>query len=283
MSLDPSTVGLKVENAVFTYDWSSVVLYALGIGAKKAELDYLYEGRGPVVVPSFAVIPPTRAVEELLRRSGGDLTRMVHGAQRIRLHGPLPAAGTLETEAVIAGLYDLKRLAELRIETRSHLAGELLFETEWTLYFLDAGGFGGPPPPKGEGVKIGRDRVPTWHQEDTSSPEQALLYRLSGDLNPLHADPAAAAELGFDQGPILHGLCTFGYLARALVRRGCASDPTRLVELGGQFRKPVWPGDTIRTSGYDLGDGRLALQVHAGGRPEAVMTSCWARVRPNDG
>jgi acyl dehydratase len=282
MSLDASVVGLKIERREFKYDWKTTALYALGIGARRSDLDFLYEGRGPQVFPSFAVIPPATAVQELFEGSGGDATRMVHGTQRIRLHRPLPPAATVISDAWISGLYDLKRLAELRISTRSEIDGELAFETEWTLLYLDDGGFGGPPPPKSDAPKVSRDAIATFVHEDATSPEQALLYRLSGDVNPLHADPEFAARAGFPDGPILHGLCTFGYAARAVIAAGCAGDATRLVELGGQFRKPVWPGDTIRTSGYDLGGGKLALQVHAGGRPDPVMTNCWAVVRPLD-
>ncbi len=280
MSLDASVVGLKVEGREFKYDWKTTVLYALGIGARRSELDFLYEKRGPLVYPSFAVIPPVDAVQELLERSGGDLGRMVHSWQNIRLLRPLPAAGKVVSTAWISGLYDLKRLAELRIRTRSELDGELAFETEWSLLFLDGGGFGGAPPPKSDAPKIAKDATPTFVHEDATSPEQALLYRLSGDLNPLHADPEFAARAGFPTGPILHGLCTFGHVTRAVVLAACGGDPTRLSELSGQFRKPVWPGDTIRTSGYDLGGGRLALQVHAGDRSDPVMTSCWAALRP---
>lgn len=275
-------MGLKVEGREFKYDWKTTVLYALGIGARKSELDFLYEGRGPLVFPSFAVIPPVSAMYELLKRCGGDLSRMVHGSQSIRLRRPLPPEGTVVSDAWIAGLYDLKRLAELRICTRSQLDGELAFETEWTLLFLDGGGFGGEPPPKRETPKVAKDAAPSFVVNDSTTPEQALLYRLSGDLNPLHADPEFAARAGFSDGPILHGLCTFGYAARAVVHGACGSDPTRLLELGGQFRKPVWPGDTVRTSGYDLGGGKLALQVHAGGRSDAVMTGSYATIVPRD-
>ncbi len=96
---------------------------------------------------------------------------------------------------------------------------------------------------------------------EATQPEQALLYRLSGDLNPLHADPTFASLVGFEQGPILHGLCTYGFLARAVIQQACGGDGRRLKGLTAQFRKPVWPGETIRTDGYTLGDGRIVLQA----------------------
>jgi hypothetical protein len=172
MSLDASVVGLRVEGREFKYDWKTTVLYALGIGARRRELDFLYEKRGPLVYPSFAVIPPADAVQELLERSGGDLGRMVHSWQSIRLHRPLPAAGTVVSTAWISGLYDLKRLAELRIRTRSEIEGELAFETEWTLLFLDGGGFGGAPPPKSDAPKVAKDAIPKFVHEDATSPSR---------------------------------------------------------------------------------------------------------------
>jgi len=280
VTLDPSTLGHKAQTREFEYDWKTVALYALGIGAKRDELDYLYEGRGPKVYPTFAVVPPYPVVAELLEKCGGNLDMMVHGSQRIRLFRPIPPGGTLVTEGEIAGFYDLKRLAQVTFLTRSSFEGEPCFETEWSIIFRGEGGFGGKPPPKPPVGKIPSDLKPAWSIEATSTPEQALLYRLSGDLNPLHADPEFAARVGFDQGPILHGLCTFGYLGRAVVRGACGGDPGRLEELGGQFRRPVWPGDTIRTTGYDLDDGLTAIQAHAADRTDPVMTNCWAKLRP---
>ena len=99
------------------------------------------------------------------------------------------------------------------------------------------------------------ERDPDFTIELTTTPEQALLYRLSGDDNPLHADPEVAKSVGFAEGPILHGLCTFGVVGRALVRGPCEGDEKRLTAFGAQFRKPVWPGDTLRTTGYVVGDG----------------------------
>src|SRR5690606_28829640 len=98
-----------------------------------------------------------------------------------------------------------------------------------------------------------------------------LLYRLSGDLNPLHADPEFARSVGFDEGPILHGLCTYGYMTRALIEGACAGDPGRLKRLSVQFKKPVWPGERLRTLGYTLEEGRIALVAYAEGRSDAVV------------
>jgi acyl dehydratase len=278
MSLDLSTIGFKTEPHVFNYDWKTAVLYALGIGAKRAELDYLYEGHGPKVFPTFGVIPAYGPVSELFGKTRCDMTRLVHGAQSLRVHRPLPASGTLLTVGTIRGIYDMKKLAQVVFGTETTLNGEPCFDTEWQLLVRDAGNFGGPRPPKSETPKIPDGKTPDFSVTESTHPEQALLYRLSGDLNPLHADPAFASRVGFDQGPILHGLCTYGFLARAVIQQSCGGDASRLKGLTAQFRKPVWPGETIRTEGYALGDGRIVLQAFAGDRPEAVITSAFAEI-----
>jgi acyl dehydratase len=103
------------------------------------------------------------------------------------------------------------------------------------------------------------------------------LYRLSGDTNPLHADPEFARSVGFEAGPILHGLATYGFIARAVIRNVCAGDASRLRSFYAQFRKPVWPGESIRTVGYVVGD-QVVVKAYAGGRDDAVVTSCFADI-----
>jgi acyl dehydratase len=278
MSLDLSTIGFKTEPHVFSYDWKAAVLYALGIGVKRDEIDYLYEGKGPKVFPTFGVIPSYGPVSEMFAKAGCDMTRLVHGAQSLRVYRPLPPSATLSSVGTIVGIYDMKKLAQVLFQTRTTLNGEPCFDTEWQLLIRDAGNFGGERPPKSETPKIPEGATPDFDHSEATSPEQALLYRLSGDLNPLHADPAFAKQVGFDQGPILHGLCTYGFVARAVIQHACAGDANRLKGLHVQFRKPVWPGETIRTVGYALGDGRIVLQAFAGGRPDAVITSAYAEV-----
>ncbi|HYO98026.1 MAG TPA: MaoC/PaaZ C-terminal domain-containing protein [Polyangiaceae bacterium] len=276
MSLDPSTVGFQTEPFVFEYDFQRTVLYALGVGATRDELDFLYEGRGPRVLPSFAVVPAYAAATALFERTGCDLTRLRHSAQSVRLQRPIPAAGKLETVGIVQGVYDMKRFAQVVLQTRTSVRGELLFETEWQLLVRDAGGFGGARPPKSEVHRVPEGATPAFEAALGTSPEQALLYRLSGDLNPLHADPAFAALAGFD-APILHGLCTFGIATRALVRH-LGGDERRIRAIGGQFRKPVWPGETIRTQGYATTPGRFTFEAFAAERPDPVITNGWAEV-----
>jgi acyl dehydratase len=277
MTLDAAAVGHESAPSEFKYDWKNSVLYALGIGAKRAELDYLYEARGPRVYPMFAVVPGYGVLFELLARTGADLSSILHGAQLLRCHAPLPPNGTAVTVGRVEAMYDLKRLAQVVLVTRTTVDGVLCAEVEWSMFVRDGGGFGGSPPPR-DRVRVPDDQEPSWIHEERVPQEQALLYRLSGDLNPLHADPSVAEQAGFPQAPILHGLCTYGYLGRAVIERACTGDADRLTALAAQFRKPVWPGDVLRTEGYALGDGRFALRVLAAGRDDPVITNAWADV-----
>lgn len=277
MSLDVSAVGYKSKPYELTYDWKRVVLYALGIGAKKAELEYLYEARGPKVFPTFAVVAAFEPLGDTLAKTGGDLASVVHGGQVVRLHKPIPPEGVLKTTASVKGIYDMKKMAQLVVETNTQVNGEPCFDTEWSILFRGAGDFGGSPPPKTEAPSAPEGKQPDWTHEETTLPEQALLYRLSGDVNPLHADPDFAAMVGFPQGPILHGLCTYGFVARAIIQHVCDGDGNRIKSFSAQFRKPVWPGEKIVTRGHLLGD-RVVVQAFAGGRPDPVITNCWAHI-----
>ncbi len=280
MALDTSTVGFETEPMSFSYDWKTVALYALAVGATEQELDYVYEARGPRVLPTFAVIPAYGPVSQLFVKTQCDMTRLVHGGQTVRLHRALPPEGTLLTTGRIEGIYDMKKLAQVVLSTRTTLNGEPCFDTEWSLLVRDAGNFGGPRPPKQEVPKLaeGQADAPTFRVEQPTRPEQALLYRLTGDLNPLHADPEFARAVGFEQGPILHGLCTFGFVGRAILQQACAGDATRLKRFSVQFRKPVWPGDVLCTEGFDVGGGRYVIQTSVQGRPDPVLTSAWIEV-----
>jgi acyl dehydratase len=278
MPLDLDQVGAKSAAYTHRYDWRAQATYALGIGAKRDELPYLYEhaAGGMKVFPTYAVIPAFEPVVELLGAAGVEMSKVVHGGQRIDAHRPIPAQAEVETTATLRGVYDMKRLASVVVATETTLAGEPLFATEWTIFVLGEGGFGGERPPKdADAVKPPRDRDPDFSVSEATSAEQALLYRISGDTNPLHADPAFAAKVGFPQGPILHGLCSFGYVARAVIRHG-GGDATKLGAMYAQFRKPVWPGDTIVTQGWDVGGGKFALQAAVEGRPEPVVANAWA-------
>ena len=278
MSLDLSAVGYETEPFTFEYDFRKTALYALGVGCKRSELDYLYEKRGPLVLPSFAVVPAYPALEPLVKKAGADMMKVVHGSQSITVHGPIPPGGTMSTIARIDGIYDLKRFSQVVFTTKTFMEDKLLFETEWMLLIRDTGKFGGPRPPKNLAPKIPKDQAPLFEKTELISPEQALLYRLSGDLNPLHADPEFAREVGFEEGPILHGLCTYGYVTRAVIEGACGGEAKRLKKITVSFKKPVWPGETLRTVGYKTDDGRIALVAYAADRSDAVVGAAWAEI-----
>jgi acyl dehydratase len=182
------------------------------------------------------------------------------------------------TTATIRAIYDMRKFAQVIVDTRSEdEAGKLVAETSASMLFRGEGGFGGEPPPKvPPPVEKPKEAPPTFSIEETSSPEQALLYRLSGDYNPLHADPDFARAVGFDQGPILHGLCTFGFMVRHVARAVCGGDATRVRAFDAQFRRPVWPGETIVTEGWHVRPDAVALQVKVKGKDDAVIVGAWA-------
>jgi acyl dehydratase len=281
MPIDRSLVGRSSQPSFLDFSWKDTVLYALGVGAKREELDYLYEARGPKVIPTFAVVPKFGPMLDLLAKTGGNLAMIVHGGERVLAHEPMPPRGHLSTTVTLRGVYDLRRLAQVIVDSRTtDEGGRLLAETTSSILFRGEGGFGGEPRPKEPAVvERPRDVPPTFSVEEATSPEQALLYRLSGDPNPLHADPAFAREVGFEQGPILHGLCTFGFMARHVARAACGGDATRIRGVEAQFRRPVWPGDTLVTEGWQVGPSSFALQVKVKQRDEVVISGAWATLR----
>ncbi len=276
MALDLTSVDRRTEPTSFTYTSKDAILYALGVGATRDELDYLYEGRGPKVLPSFAVIPAFPALMRATDGAGVTVDRVVHGHQKVTVHAPIAPEGTLLTTAVVEAIYDMKRMAQVvvRTETRD-TAGTHLFDTEWGILVLGEGGFGGEAPPGREGTAP--SRAADFRFEEKTSPEQALLYRLSGDLNPLHADPDFSLVKDRFGTPILHGLCTYGYMTRAVVKGACQGDAAKIRSLTARFSKPVWPGDTLITEGWIEGS-TVYLRTTTRERGEAVLTQARAEI-----
>jgi acyl dehydratase len=280
MALDLSLAGVAAIPTRFDYTWKDTVLYALGVGAPREELDYLYEGRGPKVLPSFAVVPKFQPMLDLLAKTGGNLAMIVHGGERVTLHAPLAPKGSVMTTTTIRGFYDLRRMTQVLVDTRTvEEGGRLVAETTSSIIFRGEGGFGGDPPPKTRSpVERPKEEPPTFSIEQQTTNEQALLYRLSGDYNPLHADPDFARDVGFEQGPILHGLCTFGFMVRHVVKGACGGDASRLRSFEASFRRPVWPGETLVTDGWIVSPGSVALQVRVKERDEVVIDRAWAQL-----
>jgi acyl dehydratase len=231
-----------------------VIFYALSVGLgqdpmDERQLDFVDHHRALRAMPSMAVVLAAPGFWLARSDTGVDRVRLVHGEQGIVWHRPLPVAGELIGRSRVTGLVDkgAGKGALLYSEKTLHDAatGALLATTTSTTFLRGDGGFGGasgpvravPPAPEG---------APDVVVDLPTRPEQALYYRLNGDDNPLHADPAVAVKAGFPR-PILHGLCTLGVVSHALLRTLCDYDPARLRSLELRFSSPVFPGETIRT------------------------------------
>lgn len=219
------------------------MLYALGVGAGTSELEFTTE-KEQRVLPTFAVL----AAQAPGRRIGDfDPAMLVHAEQGFELHRELPAAGGVRTTSRVTGIYDKGSGALVTSEARAvDLAtGELVIASRSSVFIRGEGGFGGERGPRDEWAQP--DRAPDHKVTYSTLPEQALIYRLSGDYNPLHSDPAFAARAGFDR-PILHGLCTYGVTGRALLHTVAGSDPGRFKAMSGRFSSPVFPGESLTVS-----------------------------------
>jgi acyl dehydratase len=272
MALKMDLVGKASDPIAFSYTWKDVVLYALSVGAKADELDYLYEGHGPKVLPTFAVVPSFTSLLDVVSRVEAKPTAVLHGEQAIRLHRPIPPSATLRTRSVIRGIYDKGKGAVISVECNTvDEKGAPVFDNLFSIFVRGEGGFGGERGPEAEKADAPEGKAPDFELTEAVPAEQALLYRIAGgDLNPLHAEPAFAQKAGFDR-PILHGLATFGYAGRAILRGACGGDPTRLRGFGARFSGVVFPGDTLTTRGWKVGDHRYVATVS---NPEgkAVLT-----------
>lgn len=234
------------------YDPRDVILYALGVGAGLAEeIDetaFLFERRLQAL-PTMALVLGTPGFWAMDPQSGLDWLNILHGEQRLKLHRPLDPDGTLIGDTVVTDIADKGpgKAAMLRATKRlTSPGGTLVAEATETWFIRGAGGFGGPRDLPGDSLPGIPDRAPDYDITLPTSRAQAAIYRLSGDRNPLHIDPAVARSTGLDR-PILHGLATMGLAARALIHTCCAGDAARLREIGLRFTAPVYPGDTIRT------------------------------------
>lgn len=277
MPMNLSAVGYTAESD-FEYDWPLCVSYALAVGAKRHELDFLYNARGPKVLPTFVLVAGYAPVIECFGPVEGIFPLEVHGGQSLRMHGELPCDGKIHTVARVEGIYDKQSFAIVTLSAVHTIGGKLVAEATWRTIWRGDGGCGAPPPPPRE-VPAPPDGVTaTWSFDDPSSPEQAVHYSVFGDHNPSHLDPEWARQAGFEKGPILQGLCTMGFVGRAVVHAACGGDPLRLRYLDVEFRRNVWPGEVITTRGWDLGGGRHALRTYAGGRSDPVVSNAWAEV-----
>jgi acyl dehydratase len=267
MGLNLDAVGTTSEPVQRSWNHKDALLYALGVGAGAGdptgfELDLTTENSVGVtqrVLPTFTTIVGQGGGG---RSSIGDFdpAMLVHGEQAIHLHGEIPTEGTVSITTKVAGMYDKGSagLVVLESESRHTGSGEPAFTNRTALFIRGAGGFGGPRNPEGDDESaLAAEPLPAREPDEVvtyaTRTDQALLYRLSGDRNPLHSDPTFAKRAGFDR-PILHGLCTYGFTGRALLHTVCGSDPARFGAMRARFSKPTMPGDTLTISVWDIGD-----------------------------
>ena len=264
MALDRSLIGIPGEPHERSWTSADALLYAVAVGAGLGdplrELEFTTENTAGIeqkVLPTFGVLVARGGAGRSL--GSFDRAMLVHAEQAFELHRPLPVAGTARITSTVTGIYDKGSGALVVTEDAAVDAstGEPLVTSRSSAFIRGEGGFGGERGPRDGSDRWeqpGRD--PDLRMEQPTRPEQALLYRLTGDRNPLHTDPQFAARGGFSR-PILHGLCTYGVTGRALLHALCDSDPARFGSMSGRFTRPVLPGETLVVSIWREDDGAM--------------------------
>ena len=264
------------------YKKDDVILYALGVGAgvpctDPSELEYTYE-KNLKVLPSFTTVANSGASGGIFSVPGLEFNRalMLHGEQEVEIHKPLPPETKLRGQTKIADIYDKGKAALLLLETAvSDEQGDPLYTNRMSLFLRGEGGFGGPKGPDVANAKP--ERAPDGVVESTTLPQQALLYRLNGDKNPLHCDPDFAAKGGFDK-PIIHGLCSYGIVCKAIVDGVLGGDPTKVAKYSARFRGVAWPGETYLTSYWKEGD-TILVEAKSKERDAVIISNAAVTVR----
>ncbi len=281
MAIDPNAIGATTEPMLFEWTDRDTMLYALGVGAGIDDLSFTTENSHEVTLqalPTYAVIccPAFGAAGKI---GSFNWALLLHGSQGVRLHAPLPAAGKLSVVTEVTDIQDKgegkNAIVMLRARGSDPESGNLLAETFTTFVIRGAGGFGGDPGQRPAAPEI-PDREPDARVALPTREDQALIYRLSGDRNPLHSDPWFAREMAGFPKPILHGLCTYGVSGRALVAELGNGDAANITSIDARFTSPVFPGETLTTLiwrtepghavfrteavGSDGDDGRVVLQ-----------------------
>ncbi len=278
-------MALDVEPAEQVYDAKDCMLYALGVGLghdpmNEDELAFVYE-KNLKVLPTMATVLGHSGALARSPDTGIDWVMVVNGEQGFTLERPLAGHGALVGHTRIVDVIDKGAgkgallLTERKITDRA--TGALIGTVTQTIFCRGDGGFGGPPRPTPPPHAIPA-RAPDAVCDFGTRPEMALIYRLSGDYNPLHAEPAAAKAAGFDR-PILHGLGTFGVSGHAVLKTMCGYDPARLTSFACRFSAPVFPGETIRTEMWR--DGTVvSFRARVVGRDVIAINNGRAEVTP---
>jgi acyl dehydratase len=271
MPLNPDAVGTKGEPIEVSWTSKDALLYAVGVGAGTAELAYTTENTSGVpqqVLPTFPVVIGSAA-----GAGGGVMANigtfnpamLVHGQQSVTLHRELPVEGSGIATGELVAMYDKGKAAVVVMASNVTLpSGEPLYTTTMSAFIRGEGGWGGDRGPSGP-QNVPPERAADHVVQYQTSPDQALVYRLSGDRNPLHSDPAFAAMGGFEQ-PILHGLCTYGFTGRALLHSLCDGQSARFKHIEGRFASPVIPGEALTVSIWRTGDGEAVFTTSVGDR-----------------
>ena len=283
MPIDVANVaGAELPPGESSWGPDDVILYHLGLGAgvpptDPGELEYCYEQKLKVL-PSFGVVPVFGTLMSILSVPGMQVNPMMilHGEQDLEIHKPIPTEAAVSHTARVTDIFDRVKGASVVVEARTRDAsGEPLFTNRFSTYIRGEGGFGGERGPRPGNLPP--EREPDHVIESPTSPQQALLYRLSGDKNPLHADPSFAAMGGFDR-PILHGLCTFGIACKAVVDHALDGDVTQVARYQARFSGVIFPGETIVTSMWREGE-QVLLRAVSKERESPALTNAAITIR----
>ncbi|MGH3961362.1 MaoC/PaaZ C-terminal domain-containing protein [Mycobacterium sp.] len=270
MAIDPKAVGATTEPMLFEWTDRDTLLYALGVGAGTEDLSFTTENSHGItqqVLPTYAVIccPAFGAAGKIGKFNWAML---LHGSQAIRLHAPLPAAGKLSVVTEVADIQDKgegkNAIIMLRGRGTDPDSGTLVAETLTTLVIRGEGGFGGVPGERPAAPEI-PDREPDARIALPTREDLPLIYRLSGDRNPLHSDPWFAHEMAGFPKPIMHGLCTYGVSGRALVAELGNGVAANITSIAARFTKPVFPGEMLTTLIWRTEPGRAVFHTEASG------------------